>query len=209
VPGDTNADSDVFVRDRQTGTTERVSVATGGAQASGRSGAASISSDGRYVAFASLASNLVAGDTNFHGDLFVRDRVAATTERVSVATGGAEGDGDVGCPSMTPDGRFVAFYGWSTNLVPGDTNGFVDVFVRDRQNGTTVRVSLDSGGAQGNGDSSDASISADGRFVVFDGGATNLVGGDTNGAWDVFLRDTNASGFTSLCHPGVGGVQTC
>ena len=91
-------------------------------------------------------------------------------------------------PAISADGRFVAFDSEATNLVPGDTNDASDVFVRDRQTGTTRRVSVSSGGAQGNGASFDPAISADGRFVAFNSDATNLVPGDTNGAADVFVR---------------------
>jgi len=189
VPGDTNVDYDVFVRDRQLGTNERVNVDSGGAQANGLSGEPSISTDCRYVAFSSWATNLVPGDTNGFEDVFVRDRQLGTTERVSVTSGGVQGSWNSGRPSISADGRYVAFESIASNLVPGDTNGFVDVFVRDRQLGTTERVSVDSSGFQGNSDSDDPSISADGRYVAFESDATNLVPGDTNGFVDVFVRD--------------------
>src|SRR5262249_6855355 len=152
---DTNGQADIFVRDRRTGTTERVSVATGGAQGNGESGCCSvaISGDGRFVAFESFASNLVPGDTNGEFDTFVRDRQTGTTERVSVATGGAQADGASGIVSISADGRFVAFVFFGTNLVPGDTNDQPDVFVRDRLRGTTERVSVATGGLQSNGPS--------------------------------------------------------
>jgi Tol biopolymer transport system component len=212
VSGDTNGFFDVFVRDRQNATTERVSVDSGGAQGNGNSARASISADGRYVAFKSIATNLVPGDTNALDDVFVRDRQSGTTERVSVDSGGAQGNAnseDYCSPSISADGRYVAFGSYATNLVPGDTNGFTDVFVRDRQSATTERVSVNSGGAQGNSYSLSPSISADGRYVAFDSSATNLVPGDTNGLYDVFVRDRNTAGFASLCDPGVGGVIAC
>ena len=191
VAGDTNGAQDVFVRDRLAGTTERVSVATGGAQASGASGSPSISADGRCVAFWSQASDLVPGDTNGAQDVFVRDRLAGTTERVNVDSSGAQanGDSDSSRPQLSADGRFVAFDSFATNLVAGDTNGAADVSVRDRSAGTTERVSVDSPGAQANGFSYDPSIAADGRRVAFRSEAGNLVPGDTNLQWDVFVRD--------------------
>ncbi len=209
VAGDTNASTDIFVRDRQSGTTERVSVDSGGAQGNQDSAQPWISADGRFVAFHSDASNLVAGDTNASYDVFVHDRQSGTTERVSLATGGAQGDQDSYDASISADGRYVAFMSRATNLVAGDTNALSDIFVRDRQSGTTERVSVATGGAQGNQDSALPSISADGRLVAFQGQASNLVAGDTNAASDVFVRDRNAAGFTSLCDPGVGGVLAC
>src|SRR5207249_8340068 len=114
-----------------------------------------------------------------------------TTERVSVDSTGTEGNSASTQPSISADGRFVAFASDATNLVPGDTNGAIDVFVHDRLTGTTERVSVDSAGTQGNNSSAEPSISADGRFVAFDSSATNLVPGDTNGAEDVFVHDSH------------------
>jgi hypothetical protein len=142
-------------------------------------------------------------------DVFVRDRLNGTTEQVSVDSSGVQGDGDSDHPSISGDGRYVAFESWATDLVPGDTNGALDVFVRDRQSATTERMSVDSSGAQGNGESDSASISADGRFVAFHSFANDLVPGDTNGFFDVFVHDRNATSFTSLCDPGVDGVVGC
>jgi Tol biopolymer transport system component len=210
VPGDTNDSLDVFVHDRQSGTTERVSVDWDGAEGNGHSRLPSISSDGRYVAFESSATNLVAGDTNGVLDIFVRDRQNGTTERVSVGAGGAQGDGASSLASISGDGRYVTFESFATNLVPGDTHGFLDVFFRDRLSATTTRVSVDSGGAQGNGDSGTASVSADGRFVAFHSFAANLAHGDTNGFFDVFVHDRQGSpAFKSQCDPGVGDVIAC
>ncbi len=188
VAGDTNDSTDVFVRDRQMGTTERVSIDSIGAEGIGFSESPSISADGRYVAFHSIASTLVSGDSNGTGDVFVRDRQSSTTELVSVDSGEAQADSGSLEASISVSGRYVAFTSWASNLVVGDTNTIPDVFVRDRQDGTTERVSVDSAGAQGNGWSEVPSISADGRCVAFKSLATNLVAGDTNGCDDVLLR---------------------
>ena len=193
VAGDTNGVQDVFVRDLVAGTTERVSFGSTGAQPNADCGLASISPDGRFVAFESTATNLVAGDANGSRDVFLRDRQAGTTEIVSVDSAEHKGNGDSRAPAVSADGRYVAFESAATNLVPGDTNGHHDVFVRDRQDGTTTRVSVDSAGVQANGDCINPSISGDGRFVAFTGLATNLVPGDTNGADDIFLRDRTTS----------------
>ena len=190
VPGDTNNTVDVFVHDRQTDTTERVSVATDGTQGNNESRSPAISADGRFVAFESVASNLVPGDTNNQFDVFVHDRQTGIMERVSVATDGTQANsfGSL-IAAVSADGRFVCFSSNASNLVPGDTNNTVDVFVHDRQTGTTERVSVDSLGNQGNMISNCGDISADGRFVVSLSGASNFVPGDTNGFQDVFVHD--------------------
>jgi Tol biopolymer transport system component len=214
VPGDTNAEADVFVRDRRNGTTERVSVSSSGQQQSYDWGyefqGCSISADGRYVGFVSPADNLVPGDTNHALDAFVHDRVTGSTERVSISTGGVEADSGSWTPALSADGRFALFDSWATNLVPLDTNGKSDVFLRDRIAGTTERVSLTSTGAQANRDSSAGSISPEGRFVTFTSWANNLVPFDTNGGDDAFVRDRfGGPAFTSLCEPGSHGVTAC
>ncbi len=194
VPGDTNGVEDCFVHDRQTGMTERVSVASDGGQAGGASTDPSISGDGRYVAFHSYATTLVAGDTNGAADIFVRDRETSTTVRVSVTTSGTQtAAGDSLYPAISDDGRYVAFVSEATTLVAGDTNGVRDVFVHDRQTGATERVSVASDGSQANGWSSAVAISADGQRVTYHSAATDLVAGDTNGVWDIFVRDREAS----------------
>ena len=189
VSGDTNGVSDVFVRDRLTSSNTLVSVGLGGAPANGASTLASISPDGRFVAFLSSASNLVVGDTNNVVDVFVRDLLMGGITRVSVDSAGVQASNASNDPSISRDGRFVAFDSTATNLVPGDTNAANDVFVRDLLNNTTVRASVDSAGNQGNGSCGVPSISADGRWVGFAGFANNLVPGDTNGVLDVFVRD--------------------
>jgi Tol biopolymer transport system component len=206
VPGDTNGWRDVFVHDRGTGRTTRVSIGPGGAQANAPSEGLDISADGRFVAFSSRATNLVPGDTNRETDVFVRDLRAGTTRRASVGRGGAQSDGFSSGPSLSADGRFVAFHSEATNLVSGDTNGQFDVFVRDLQAGSTRRVSLGPRGAQGNRFSLNPAISGDGRVVAFQSDAGNLVPGDTNDAWDVFVR-LLATGTTRRVSVGPGGAQ--
>ena len=209
VAGDTNhsGDDDIFVHDRQTGTTTRVSVSSAGQQGNGGSGAPSLSADGRFVAFDSYASNLVAGDTNHSDDIFVHDRQTGTTDRVSVSSAGQQGNyGDSWGPSLSADGRFVAFGSYASNLVAGDTNGAGDIFVHDRQTGTTTRVSVSSAGEGGNDQSEDPSLSADGRFVAFNSGASNLVAGDTNDAWDIFVHDRQ-TGTTSRVSVSSAGEE--
>ena len=133
----------------------RVSVDSSNAQANGGSGRPAISDDGRYVAFASNASNLVSDDTNGTGDIFVRDRQTGATTRVSVRTNGAQANGASSAPEISGDGRFVAFYSDASNLLNGDTNGYADIFVHDRQAGQTTRVSVNSSGEEANSPPSD------------------------------------------------------
>jgi Tol biopolymer transport system component len=210
VSGDTNNSPDIFVRDMQTGTITRVSVTSAGMQVSmDDAEAPKISADGRYIAFVSTATALVPGDTNNALDVFLHDMQTGQTTRVSVDSTGVQGNDYSFTPSISADGRFVAFYSLATNLVPGDTNGVTDVFVHDVLTGETSRVSIDSSGAQENGSCLLCSVSGDGRLVAFASGASNLVPGDNSGFFDIFVHDRDSTGFASLCDPGVGGVSPC
>jgi Tol biopolymer transport system component len=204
VANDTNNVPDIFVRDRLSGTTERVSVNSSGNQADNFSRQPSISADGRYVAFSSEATNLVAKDTNGSEDIFVRDRLSGTTERVSVNSSGNQAIGGYSLePSISADGRYVAFSSWATNLVTNDT-GIGDIFVRDRLSGTTEKVSVNSSGNLANGGSLEPSISANGRYVAFYSEATNLVANDPNGFGNIFVRD-RLSGTTETVNVNSAG----
>ncbi|MFY9292903.1 MAG: hypothetical protein WAP03_19760 [Methylorubrum rhodinum] len=192
VAGDLNNDLDVFVYDMLSGTNRLVSLAADGRQGNGASYGADISADGRYVLFQSDATNLVTGDTNAAADVFLRDTLAGTTTRVSLGAGGAQANDNCYASGLSDNGRYVVFNGYASNLVTGDTNGTSDVFLRDTVAGTTKLVSVSSAGTIANDSSFDADISADGRYVVFESNADNLVAGDTNDTADVFLRDTVA-----------------
>lgn len=191
VPNDTNGRMDVFLKDMQTGSVERVSLGAGGVQANGDSAAVGVSADGRYVAFTSWAFNLVTGDTNGTEDVFIRDRTTGEVIRASVSSTGTPGNGRSGYwASFSADGRYVAFWSEATNLVPSDTNATRDIFLFDRVSRTTERVSVSSAGVQANAESGyGVSVSGDGRYVAFASAASNLVDGDTNGLIDLFLRD--------------------
>jgi len=274
VPGDTNAYEDVFLHDRQTAQTTRVNVAADGSQGNGNSShyfrhsGPSISPDGRFVAFESRAANLVPGDYNGYGDVFVHDRQTGQTTRVSVASDGSEANDTSGEPAISTDGRYVAFYSQgnlgtncygcnvylhdrqtaqttcvsvasdgspgnassfidglgmsadgslitfdslATNLVPGDTNGLQDNFLHDRLTGETSRVSVASDASQANGFSRDPAISSNGRFVAFESEASNLVAGDRNecNPWhgpgtcrDIFVHELASP----AVGPAVGGI---
>jgi Tol biopolymer transport system component len=219
VAGDTNGQADIFVHDRQTGATTRVSVSSGGAQANAVSLSPQVTPDGRFVAFASGASTLVPGDTNGAFDIFIHDRLTATTTRVSVNAAGQQGNADSVIPNISADGRFVAFSSVASNLVAGPTSSGTQVYVHDRLTGSTTRVSVDAAGDPGNGFSFNSGMSAEGRFVVFASDAPNLTPGDTNGMRDVFVHDrlsgtttrvnvdstgTQANGFSSLGFNGEG-----
>ncbi len=208
VPGDANFADDIFVHDRDTGITERVSVASDGTEGNDRSNRAqlTISANGRLVAFESEASNLVAGDTNASPDIFVHDRVTGTTERLSVASDGSQGNFSSDDSAISADGRFVAFQSFARNLVPSDTNGWPDVFIHDRVTGTTERVTMAGDGTEGNQFSFDPAISADGRFVAFGSDASNLVSGDTNVSPDIFVHD-RVTGSTERVSVAGDGTQ--
>ena len=193
VPGD-SGHVDVFVRDIAEATTERISVGVEGEPANGDSllGVA-ISADGRFVAFASAASNLVADDSNGVADVFVRDRELRTTRRVSIASNGDEADEGVFWSdriSISADGQVVSFTGRAQNLVPGPAQ-HTDVFVHDLETGLTERVPPEGAGGSAGGSAGEATLSADGRFVAF-GTTSQLLPADTDDMRDVYLYDRTA-----------------
>ena len=207
VPGDTNDRDDIFVRDLSSNTTTLVSVSSNGDRANSSSFSGSISADGRFVAFSSRATNLVPGDTNDRGDIFVRDLSTNTTTRVSISSTGNQGNQNSYTPSISADGRFVTFESDASNLVPGDTNNNLDIFVRDLSMNTTTRLSVDSTGNQGNNDSEFPSISANGQKVAFSSFASNLVPGDTNNGPDLFVADiSNTGGINNPPNNNINGT---
>jgi Tol biopolymer transport system component len=216
VPGDTNTDCyetpnysycvDVFVRDLENGETSLISRASDGTQGNNESSGASISADGRYVTFVSLADNLISDDTNGAADIFVHDRVTGETVRVSVSSEGEEGNGGSGSPSISADGQYIAFVSSANNLVPEDSNNAPDIFVHEWKKGNTVLVSVASDGTQGYDESWAPSLSGDGRFVAFVSGASNLVEDDANGEEDIFLRDLETMETTRVS-VGSGGLE--
>lgn len=189
VPDDTNQRDDVFVKDLVTGETTRVSVHESGAQPWGfNCWMSSISDSGRFVAFVTRAS-LVAADTNGLNDVYVRDRIAGTTQRVSTSSAGTQGNAAVALRAAMAGDRYVTFSTDASNLVPGDTNGCSDVFVKDLMTGVTRRVSTGSAGGQVAAPSLAFDISATGRYVAFASSGSNLVAADTNGRSDIFRKD--------------------
>ena len=219
VAGDTNAARDVFLHDRITGETRRVSVASDGAQANGDSCAISaprISGDGRYIVFDSEADNLVPDDNNHTWDIFVHDSKAGNTQRVNVAEDSSEAGQLSVFTDISNDGRFVSFISLADNLVSGDTNGVNDIFVRDLETNMVERVNVASDGTQANahtrtywGYYTYTSISANGRYVAFTSLADNLVTGDENGLEDVFVhdRETGTTQRVSVSSSGVEGNE--
>lgn len=213
VPRDTNEASDVFVFDASTGETSRVSVSSTGSEGNSHSFLASISANGRYVAFTSSASKLVERDTNDECilppddsigclDVFVRDRVRGETTRVSVDSAGKEVTGSSYDPAISADGRYVAFVSSAGNLVRGDNNpqcdingdglweeNCEDIFVHDRETGETTLVSVVGEGTQGNGRSVQPAISGDGRYVAFVSESTNFLADTADAGLGVFVRD--------------------
>jgi hypothetical protein len=209
TPLPTNRHQNIYVRDLLLGTTTLVSVnAAGTAGGGGDSSSPVISANGRFVAFDSLAPDLVANDTNDSngnvGDVFVRDLRLGTTTLVSVnfaGTGsGNQGSGVFSQLAISADGRFVEFDSFASDLVPQATNNLDNIFVRNLATGTTSLVTVNPAGTVG-GDQSTLSfmttMSADGRFIAFQSDATNLVANDTNGITDVFVRDM-VNGVTKL-----------
>lgn len=189
VAGDSNQRRDIFVHDRQTGATTRVSVSSAGDQANEDCARPSISGDGRFVAFESRASNLVAGDTNFVSDIFVHDRVTGETTRVSVRTGGGEVEKYSRFPVISASGQHIAFQSASFDIAPDTVNGFLDIHLHDRATQVTERISSESLGIESNGWCGTPAINQDGRYVAFFSYGNNLVPADLNDVPDVFRRD--------------------
>ncbi len=204
VTGDTNLKRDIFVFDHQTSLVRRVNLSQQGAQANGDSANPAISSDGRLVAFASDATNLVFGDNNGFTDIFVVDTVTGVVVRESVATGGGQANGSSLRPAISSDGRYIVFESTATNLGTSVPVGVTQIYLRDRNTGTTTLVSQ-SGGAAGNNVSLQAAISGNGRYIAFASDATNLVVDDTNGVCDVFVRDTISGTLTRVSVDSGGG----
>lgn len=230
VPADTNDTWDVYVRDRCTSdgspvpgctpTTELISSTSSGAAGAGGGANPRISDDGRFVAFDSVSNTLVLGDTNASFDVFLRDRCLSngqavagctpTTERVSLTDSDLEANQGSNDPSISADGRFVAFSSYSTNLVSGTQNGAGHAYLRDRQMGTTERISVSSGGALSTDGGAEPAVSASGRFVVFWSGASNLVEADSNNRVDVFLRDRETTGSPDTDGDGIlDSIDSC
>lgn len=206
VPGDTNGDPDVFVRDRRTGTTERISVSTTGEQGNGPSFEASISDDGRYVAFTSHASNLAPEDGNndednpYVGlDVFVRDLRTGTTTLASVLPDGSQSTGwGAAGPALSANGRYVAFLADEPTLNPDGPTYEMQAFVRDRSTATTERVTVSATGAPANASAWNVQVSDNGRYVAYSSSASNLVPDDTNEADDIFVRDRRTATTTRI-----------
>jgi len=226
VAGDTNGVLDVFVFDRISGDTVRVSVSSSGAQGNADSGRPVISGDGRFVAFYSDSSNFAGGDSAVFDavncptctgwrDVFVRDRDPdengvfdegnGTTTRVSISTGGDPGNGDSTRPTISNDGRYVGFNSDATNLVASDTNAERDVFVHDTMTGVTIRASESESEEGGNGKSDRPALSGDGRYVAFFSDATNLLAGDTNNFRDVYVKSLIDQSVARMGQPPAGG----
>jgi hypothetical protein len=188
VTGDTNNRTDLYRLDRLTGDLVRASVGDDGAQGNAHSNTGRISADGRFVVFASAASNLVAGDSNAVSDVFVRDLTEGRTVRVSVTATGAQGSAPSWAPDIAADGQVIVFQSQAPELAPGDANGAIDVFVHRRADGSLTRVSVGPAGGESDAPSTSPAISDDGRVVAFTSTATNLVSGDGNGLGDVFVH---------------------
>ncbi|ETW93828.1 MAG: hypothetical protein ETSY2_50745, partial [Candidatus Entotheonella gemina] len=165
-----------------------------------------LSADGPVVAFESVATNLIAGDTNAHGDIYLYEGPSGHVTRVSLALDGAEANGRSVLPALSADGSVVAFDSFASNLVGADTNDTRDIFVHDLLSGMTTRVSLSSGGVEANGVSTDAALSSSGDIVAFQSAATNLVEGDTNRKADIFVHDRR-SGTTSRVSLASDGTE--
>jgi Tol biopolymer transport system component len=204
--GLTNGHANIYVKDMSSGQLRIVSADASGFPGNSDSWISSISADGRFVAFESLATNLVAGDTDDHADIFVKDLSSGSIRMASTTSSGGFAATNCWHPSISADGRYVAFVSDSANLAPGDSNGTWDVFVKDMSSGAVDIVSTSTDGINGNSYSENPSISADGRWVAFDSFANNLIGGDTNGTFDVFAKD-RSTGKLRLASSATDGAK--
>lgn len=205
--GDANAMQDIFAKNRATGAIVPVSVDAAGVFGNGDSMQAVIDDAGTRVAFASLATNLAAGDINGVSDVYVKNLSSGAVGRVSVDGAGAQANGASSQPVLSGDGRYVAFASAASNLVVGDTNGNVDIFVKDADAGGVERVNTDAAGQQGTGgDCGTPSLSGDARYVAFVCAQANLVAGDSNGVADVFVKDRQ-TGTIARLSVNANGVQ--
>ncbi|MBZ6075417.1 hypothetical protein [Microvirga puerhi] len=189
VPNDTNGQTDIFAKNMATGALTRLSMTGSGLEANGSSSGVHLAADGKHLVFQSFATNYVSGDTNGANDIFVKDLTDGTVVRASTSTTGVQANANSGGCQISADGRYVVFWSNANNLVAGDTNGIADIFRKDLATGELLRVSTASDGTQANGFSGNVEISADGRYVIFESDATNLVPGDTNNATDLFRKD--------------------
>jgi Tol biopolymer transport system component len=209
VPGDTNGYWDVFVKTLATGAIQRVTTDVGGVQANTDTFDVVWSPDGTQVAFDSWASNLVPGDTNNYQDIFLKTLATGAIQRVSTDSGGGQATGSYGNgsggPAWSPDGTQIAFSSYADNLVPGDTNGETDVFVKMLATGAVQRVSTDSGGGQVLGGSGGSAWSPDGTQIAFTSNSGHLVTGDTNNFGDVFVKTLATGAVQRVSTDSAGG----
>ncbi len=202
---DISGHENIFMRDRELGTTELISMDSDEAAVNNNSEKPLVSTDGRYVVFESIATNLVASDSNATIDIFIRDRELGTTARLNVSTASVQANGPSSQVSMSSDARYASFSSTATNLVASDGNGVIDVFVRDTLLNTTTILSVNNLGDEGDAGSADPKVSDNGTYIAFYSDATNLVGGDGNAAGDIFVYNTST---LSLERIEIGAIVT-
>lgn len=205
VEGDVNGKQDVFRFEVVTGEVRIVSVGPDGSGGTGSAYGAQGSADGALIAFMSTGGGYGPADTNGKVDVYLKDMAGGSVRRISIAHDGGETDGDSYPLFMAADGRFLLFGSEATNIVPGDTNGFADIFLCELDSGAIERVSLTHDGAQVDADAGGAAMSDDGRLIVFSSKGTNIVPGDTNGVNDVFLLDRGSGTLRRLSAGWNGG----
>ncbi len=188
----------IVQRDGESGITTRISVATDGTQSDGNSYYAVISADGQWITYDSDATTLTPADSNAERDIFLYERATRTTTLLSRTDDGTASNGFSEFPTLSGDGRIIVYHSDATNLVANDTNGMRDIFLYNRDTGTTTRLSAAPDGAESNGASARPAISADGRWVTFFSDASNLVSGDNNNATDIFLHDLTTAATTLI-----------
>ncbi len=208
IAGDANGFTDIFVANLSAGTVTRVSIGSGVEEANGASFFPSISADGRYVAFQSSASNLVANDGNGTADIFVKDLQTGTIALASSSSAGTVSDNFSSLPAISANGQYVVFSSFASNLAAEDTDSFVDIFRKNLSSGQIDLVSKTSAGVKGNLDSTSAAISADGRFIAFATDADNLLpaNADNNNATDIYRKDMSDGSLTLVSANAAGTI---
>ncbi|HEY2833797.1 MAG TPA: hypothetical protein VGJ14_15310 [Sporichthyaceae bacterium] len=205
VPGDYNHARDIFLRDTQTGHIRRISVSNTGQQGNADSYNPTISGDGRYVVYDSYASNLVAGDTNRQGDVFLYDRDNRSTTRVSVSYDGSQTDAESGFGVISKDGNVVGFESRATNIMKGVKSAATQLYAVDRMKKTTDLVTAAFFGGPASSGSGALSLSDDGRYLAFSSSSTDLVPYDVNQHDDIFVRDRQTNTTRRVSVNSVGG----
>lgn len=204
VPGVVADEIEVYRRDLATGVVTHIPLAHNNNRMNGKLINLQADNAGRYVVFTSYSDNILSNDTNGVQDVFVHDTQSGVTRLVSRTPSGQFPNGDSGAPMVSPNGTHIVFRSAASNLVTGDTNGVSDVFMYAISSQQVTRVSVTESGGQANGRSKDPAVCNDGKFISFASGASNLIAGDTNDQYDVFLQHVESGAMVAVTRAANG-----